>query len=40
LARIQVGFRILELHSTLAARLKELEKAVAEIDDLKLKFPL
>jgi DNA-binding response OmpR family regulator len=27
LARIQVGFRILELYSNLAARLKELEKA-------------
>jgi DNA-binding response OmpR family regulator len=40
LARIQVGLRILELHSTLAARVKELEKAVREIDDLKLRFPL
>jgi DNA-binding response OmpR family regulator len=27
LARIQVGLRILELYSNLAARLKELEKA-------------
>jgi DNA-binding response OmpR family regulator len=26
-ARIQVGLRILELHSNLAAQLKELEKA-------------
>ena len=26
LARIQVGLRILELHSTLAARVKELEE--------------
>jgi phosphoserine phosphatase RsbU/P len=40
LARIQVGLRILELHSTLAARVKELEKAFSEIDDLKLRFPL
>jgi phosphoserine phosphatase RsbU/P len=40
LARIQVGFRILELHGALAARVKELEQAIAKIDDLKLKFPL
>jgi phosphoserine phosphatase RsbU/P len=40
LARIQVGLRILELHAALAARVKELEKAAAEIDDLKLRFPL
>jgi len=39
-ARIQVGLRILELYSNLAARLKELEKAAGEIDDLKLRFPL
>ena len=40
LARIQVGLRILELYSNLAARLKELEKVAGEIDDLKLRFPL
>jgi len=38
LARIQVGSRILELYSTLAERVKELEKAAGEIDDLKLRF--
>jgi len=40
LARIQVGFRILELHATLAARVKELESAVGEIDKLKFRIPL
>lgn len=40
LARIQVGLRILELHSTLAARVKELEKAVRELDELKLRYPI
>jgi len=40
LARIQVGLRILELHAALAARVKELEKAAGEIEDLKLRFPL
>ena len=40
LARIQVGFRILELHAALAARVKELEKAADEIGDLKLRVPL
>jgi len=40
LARIQVGLRIPELCSTLAERVKELEKAAGEIDDLKLRFPL
>jgi phosphoserine phosphatase RsbU/P len=40
LARIQVGFRILELHGALAARVKELEKAISQIDELKLRIPL
>jgi len=40
LARIQVGFRILELHAALAARVKELEKAFGEIDELKMRIPL
>ncbi len=40
LARIQVGLRILELDSTSAKRVKELEKVASEIDDLKLRFPL
>jgi phosphoserine phosphatase RsbU/P len=40
LARIQVGLRILELHGTLAARVKELEEAAAEIGELKLRIPL
>jgi CheY-like chemotaxis protein len=40
LARIQVGFRILELHATLAARVKELESAVGEIDKLTFRIPL
>src|SRR5205823_9079074 len=40
LARIQVGFRILELHEVLAARVKELEEAGVEIGDLKLRIPL
>ena len=40
LARIQVGFRILELHDALAARVKELEAATAEIGKLKLRIPI
>jgi DNA-binding response OmpR family regulator len=40
LARIQVGFRILELHANLVARVKELEKATEEIGELKLRIPL
>ena len=39
-ARIQVGFRILELHGALAARVKELEEASIKIGDLKLRIPL
>ena len=40
LARIQVGFRILDLHGALAARVKKLEQATAEIDELKFRIPL
>ena len=40
LARIQVGFRILELHGVLVARVKQLEEAGVEIGDLKLRIPL
>jgi DNA-binding response OmpR family regulator len=40
LARIQVGFRILDLHGALAARVKQLEQAPANIDELKFRIPL
>ena len=40
LARIQVGFRILDLHGALAARVRKLEQATAEIDELKFRIPL
>jgi sigma-B regulation protein RsbU (phosphoserine phosphatase) len=40
LARIQVGFRILELHAALAARVKDLEEAAAEIGELRLRIPI
>jgi DNA-binding response OmpR family regulator len=40
LARIQVGFRILELHATLVARVKELEEATTELGDLRLRIPI
>jgi len=40
LARIQVGFRILDLYVALAARVKQLEQATAEIDELKFRIPL
>jgi DNA-binding response OmpR family regulator len=40
LARIQVGFRILDLHGALAARVKHLEQATAHTDELKFRIPL
>ena len=40
LARIQVGFRILDLHGALAARVKQLEQATPNIDELKFRIPL
>lgn len=40
LARIQVGFRILDLHGALAARVKQLEEATPNIDELKFRIPL
>jgi DNA-binding response OmpR family regulator len=40
LARIQVGFRILEMHGVLAARVKDLETAAGQIDKLKYRIPL
>jgi len=40
LARIQVGFRILDLHGALTARVKQLEQATPKIDELKFRIPL
>ena len=42
LARIQVGFRILDLYGALAARVKKLEQVttVTNIDELKYRIPL
>ena len=40
LARMQVGFRILDLHGALVARVKQLEEAAAEIGELRLRIPL
>ena len=40
LARVKVGVRVLELETSLANRVKELELALSEIHDLKLQVPL
>ena len=40
LARIQVGFRILELHAVLTARVKELEETAGETSKLQCRIPL
>jgi phosphoserine phosphatase RsbU/P len=40
LARVKVGVRVLELETSLANRVKELELALSEIRDLKLQVPL
>ena len=39
-ARLKVGIRILLLQAILAARVEELEKALAENQRLKLQLPL
>ena len=39
-ARLRVGARIIELHTTLAARVEELEASSSEIRSLKLQLPL
>jgi DNA-binding response OmpR family regulator len=39
-ARILVGLRLIRAHETLAARVRRLESAAAEIDSLKLQIPL
>jgi phosphoserine phosphatase RsbU/P len=40
LARVKVGVRVLELETSLANRVKELELALSEVRDLKLQLPL
>jgi DNA-binding response OmpR family regulator len=39
-ARLKAGLRVLMLQATLAARVEELEKAVAENREQKLHLPL
>ncbi len=39
-ARLQVGARIIALHTTLAARVQELEAASSEIQSLKMRIPI
>jgi phosphoserine phosphatase RsbU/P len=40
LARVKVGVRVLELETSLANRVKELELALSEVRDLRLQLPL
>ncbi len=40
LARIRVGFRILDLHLNLITRIEELERLKANTSDLKLDLPI
>ncbi len=40
LARIQVGARVVELQSSLAARVRELEEALAEVKHLRTLLPI
>ena len=39
-ARVNVGIRVLELHQELAARIAELEKALAHVDTLHGILPI
>jgi phosphoserine phosphatase RsbU/P len=39
-ARLKAGLRVLTLQATLAARVEELEKALAENRELRLGIPL
>lgn len=39
LARLKVGLRVLNLQTSLASRIKELEAAVSELRELKLRLP-